>query len=313
MLPPRRFLPLLLVLAIPVADAGPLRDWLDRRQADEASLEAGDDAGDAPALPAGTRALRDLAYGTDARQRLDAYLPAGADKVPLVVMVHGGGWRHGDKAGGGVVAAKAAHWLPRGIGLVSVNYRLLPDAAPLQQAQDVAAALAFVQAHAAQWGADPDRIVLMGHSAGAHLASLVAADPARLMPAGSRRWLGTVALDSAAVDVPAVMQRRHLPLYDAAFGSDPANWRALSPRHRLAAGATPLLLVCSSTRRDRPCDQARDMVTAAKGLKVRAEMLPQPLSHRDINVTLGQPGAYTAAVDAFLASLDPVFAQRPPR
>lgn len=311
--PLRRLLPLLLVLAIPAAGAGPLRDWLATRHSDDASLEADDDGGDASALPASTRALRDLAYGTDARQRLDAYLPAGGDKIPLVVMVHGGGWRHGDKASGGVVAAKAAHWLPRGIGLVSVNYRLLPDATPLQQAQDVAAALAFVQAHAAQWGADPDRIVLMGHSAGAHLVSLIAADPAQLMPAGSRRWLGTVALDSAAVDVPAVMQRRHLPLYDAAFGSDPATWRALSPRHRLGAGATPLLLVCSSTRRDRPCDQARDMVAAAKGLKVRAEMLPQPLSHRDINVTLGQAGPYTAAVDAFLASLDPALAQRLPR
>lgn len=306
------FLLLLLTLAPAAANAGPLRDWLAGQQASDSALEADDDAATDLVLPAGTRTLRDLAYGPDVRQRIDVYLPANAAGAPLLVMVHGGGWRRGDKASAGVVQNKAAHWLPRGIALVSVNYRLLPGTQPAQQARDVAAALAYVQAHAAEWGADPARVVLMGHSAGAHLVSLLAADPAGFMPAGSRSWLGTVVLDSAAVDVEAVMQRRHLRLYDAAFGNAPADWRALSPLRRLTA-ATPLLFVCSTERRDHPCDQARDMVAAARLLRVRAELLPQALSHRNVNVTLGQAGAYTEAVDTFLASLDPELARRLPR
>lgn len=303
-----RLLAVLLLVAVPVANAGPLRDWLASRHEADSLQDEQDDGGASLKLPAGTRAFRDLAYGPDARQRIDVYLPAGATKAPLLVMVHGGAWRYGDKTSKGVVTNKADHWLPRGIGLVSVNYRMLPETPPEQQAQDVAAALGFVQTHAAEWGADPAHVVLMGHSAGAHLVSLLAVDPERVARAGGQPWLGTVVLDSAAVDVEAVMQRHHAPFYDAAFGSDPAGWRAMSPLRQLTPNATPLLFVCSTRRRDHPCDQANEMVAAAQALKVRAELLPQPLSHMDINATLGTAGAYTDAVDDFLSRLDPVFA-----
>src|SRR5690242_9264726 len=79
-------------------------------------------------LPAGTRVLRDIAYGASPRQRLDVYAPGdaipGKTAMPVIVMAHGGGWRFGDKASSGVVGAKAMHWLPRGFVLVSVNYRM---------------------------------------------------------------------------------------------------------------------------------------------------------------------------------------------
>ena len=303
-----RLLALLLLLVAPAADAGPLRDWLTSRHEPDTLQDEQDDSSASVKVPAGTRTLRDLAYGPDARQRIDVYLPAGATKVPLLVMVHGGAWRFGDKTSKGVVTNKADHWLPRGIGLVSVNYRMLPETPPEQQAQDVAAALGFVQTHAAEWGADPAHVVLMGHSAGAHLVSLLAVDPERVARAGGKPWLGTVVLDSAAVDVEALMQRHHAAFYDAAFGSDPAGWRALSPLRQLTPEATPMLFVCSTKRRDHPCDPASEMVAAAQALKVRAELLPQPLSHMDINATLGTPGAYTDAVDDFLMRLDPVFA-----
>lgn len=303
-----RLLPLLLLLALPAAHAGPLRDLFAGRAA--SGLDDGSEGGGRIELPAGTRAFPDQAYGGDPAQRVDVYVPPGAKAAPVLVMVHGGGWRHGDKASPGVVQEKAARWLPRGFVLVSVNYRLLPQAGVAAQADDVAAALAFVQAHAGDWGGDGRRVVLMGHSAGAHLAALLAADPARVQHAGGRGWLGTVSLDSAALDVEAVMQRRHLPLYDAAFGDDAATWRALSPLRQLTPQATPLLLVCSSTRRDHPCDQAQAMATALARQGSRAQVQPEAMSHREINVDLGKAGDYTDAVERFLASLDPELARR---
>ena len=105
-------------------------------------------------LPPGVRLLRDMAYGSDAAQRFDVYLPpqvpAGA---PVLFMVHGGGWRRGDKAMAKVVAHKVARWVPRGIVLVSTNYPLLP-VPPIDQARAVAEALAAAQARAVHWGAN---------------------------------------------------------------------------------------------------------------------------------------------------------------
>lgn len=252
--------------------------------------------------------VRDLAYGNDPLQRMDVYLPPKPLKAPVIVMVHGGAWRYGDKAASSVVDNKAARWLARGFVFVSVNNRLLPQADPLEQARDVAQALAVAQAKATSWGADPARFILMGHSAGAHLVALVNASPELAAHAGARSWLGTVALDSAAVDVSPIMQGKHFRLYDAAFGTDPAYWRAVSPVQQLTASAKPMLAVCS-TRRSDSCAQADVFAERAAQLGVRAQVLRQDLSHRDINQTLGLPGAYTDAVEAFMGSLDPALAQ----
>ena len=117
-----------------------------------------------------------------------------------------------------------------------------------------------------------------------------------------------MALDSAAVDVSPIMQGKHFRLYDAAFGTDPAYWRAVSPVQQLTASAKPMLAVCS-TRRSDSCAQADVFAERAAQLGVRAQVLRQDLSHRDINQTLGLPGAYTDAVEAFMGSLDPALAQ----
>lgn len=255
-------------------------------------------------LPPGARVETDLAYGPDPAQRMDVYRPAAAPggHAAVILFAHGGAWRIGDKRHGGVVAHKVAHWLRRGMLFVSVNYRLLPRADPLEQARDVARALALAQDQAASWGADPARFVLMGHSAGAHLVALLAADPGLATQQGARPWLGTVALDSAALDVVSIMQARHPRLYDRAFGHQPGFWREASPLHRLDGARAPLLLVCSSQRHD-SCPQARRLAERATTLGGRAEVLPVDLNHAQINKTLGQPGRYTEAVDGFLQSL----------
>lgn len=244
----------------------------------------------------------DLAYGPSPAQRLDVYLPERIHAAPIIVMVHGGAWMFGDKASRGVVGAKALHWTQAGYAFVSVDYRLLPEAGPLEQADDVADALAYVQAHAPEWGADPSRVVLIGHSAGAHLVSLLSSSPSVATARGARRWLGTVSLDSGAVDVPAIMKGPHAGLYDRVFGHDPSQWRLTSPVDRLERDALPILLVCSG-RRLESCPNNRAYAAKAQGLGVHASVLAEPLTHAEINATLGEPGSYTDAVDRFLRGL----------
>jgi acetyl esterase/lipase len=255
-------------------------------------------------LPAETRVERDVAYGADPAQRLDVYRPKDGVNAPVIFMVHGGGWTRGDKRSANVVANKAAHWLPKGYVFISTNYRMTDGVTPLDEADDVARALAFAQRHAKSWGADPDRFVVMGHSAGAHLAALLAAAPDIGRRRGVKPWLGTIALDSAAYNVVQVMEGPHLPLYDEVFKTDRALWKAASPTLRLHSRPAPMLLVCSSRRKDSPA-QAMGFAARVTALHGRATVLPEDLSHGEINATLGTPGAYTDAVDAFLRSLMP--------
>jgi acetyl esterase/lipase len=250
---------------------------------------------DLQAMAPGARKL-EVPYGASARQAIDVYIPPGARDAPVIVMVHGGAWKAGDKANTGSIENKLKHWLPGAYVFVSVNYRLLPEAMAQGQAQDVAAALRLVQARAGEWGGDPGRIVLMGHSAGAHLVALLSSKPDLV----GRPWAGTVVLDSAAMKVSAVMEGRHPRFYDEAFGADPAGWARVSPMDQWTRSAVPMLLVCSSQRPDKPCDDAKAFADLTARAGVTTPVLPQALSHADINRTLGLPGGYTEAVEAFV-------------
>lgn len=284
-------------------NGGRLRAFMAQKQA--AAAEA--------ALPAGVQRIADVPYGSDPRQRMDVYvstgLAASAVRAPVVFMVHGGGWRNGDKAMGRVVQEKVARWVPLGFVLISVNYRLLPDTPVAEQERDVQAALMAAQQHAPQWGADPGRFILMGHSAGAHLVALLNARAPQALREGAWPWLGTVSLDSAMMNVPARMRAPHLPLYDDAFGTDPAYWVALSPFHQWTTGAPPMQMVCSTQRADDPCQQSDAMARHVRTRGGRAEVLPQDLDHGEINAQLGLESDYTRAVETFMASLDGVVAR----
>ncbi|MGH8807142.1 MAG: alpha/beta hydrolase fold domain-containing protein [Noviherbaspirillum sp.] len=288
-----------LVLAACTAGAGPLRERIAERRAaqEQGALDEEAKSGGQAVLPTHTRVTRDVAYGRDKRQRFDVYRPAQASGAPVIFMVHGGGWARGDKAARTVIENKVAHWVPRGYVFISTNYRLVPDADPLEQARDVAQALAAAQDNAASWGGDRNKFVLMGHSAGAHLVALLAASPA-LAP----QWRGAVLLDSAALNVTDLMQEPHPHLYDRAFGSDSAYWGLASPLQILDRARSPILAVCS-TQRKTACTQAARFVAKAAALGTQAAVLKQDLSHKDINQRLGEAGVYTDAVDAFLGTL----------
>lgn len=302
----------LVALCTVQASAGTLRDAIREQRAGAAqnngihnSSNDMDDSSDSGmiTLPAGTRTLRDLAYGPDSRQRMDVYIPANARAdSPILFMVHGGAWKMGDKRASAVVTHKAAYWLPKGYVMVSTNYRLFPAADPIEQAHDVARAIAFAHNHARDWGADPKRLLLMGHSAGAHLVSLLAAAPEIATTEGALPWLGTIALDTAAFDVAEIMSVRHYRFYDQVFGDDPDFWRRASPTSRINSAPKPFLAVCS-TKRDNACTQAKGFAARVTSVGGQITVLPVDLRHLDINEQLGKASPYTDSVDAFVRSL----------
>jgi acetyl esterase/lipase len=134
---------------------------------------------------------KDISYvqGTsNPRQRLDVYVPRGGSGFPVVVFIHGGYWIAQDKdyfaplvgLYGNVGRALAR----RGIGVVVLNYRLVPDVAFPEQLSDVVSAIRWTQDNVERYGGDPRRLVVAGHSAGGHMAALLALDPARLRTGG---------------------------------------------------------------------------------------------------------------------------------
>ena len=126
-------------------------------------------------LPENVVAKHDLAYAATEhpRQRLDLYLPKEprGEKLPLVVFIHGGAWQNGDKAGG---AGRVVPYVRSGefVG-ASIGYRLSGDAPWPAQIHDCKAAIRWLRGHASQYGIDPDRIAVIGSSAGGHLVAML--------------------------------------------------------------------------------------------------------------------------------------------
>lgn len=249
----------------------------------------------------------EYAYGPAPLQRLD-YWAGKDDKAPLVVFVHGGGWKRGDKR---MMhrSDKLSHWQAQGYAVASINYRLVPDATVEQQVADVAAALAFLKTRAARLGFDGNRIALAGHSAGAHLVALVGTDPQWLRDVGLDLGdvAGVISLDGAAYDVPAQMgenARLMGDTYKQAFGTGPVRQRALSPTFQAAAPNAPAFLILHVQRRDGAAQSAAlGEALRRSGTEARVQGFPGRglKGHAEINRKLGQPGyPATPVVDAFL-------------
>ena len=124
-----------------------------------------------------------LKYGEDRRQALDVYSPRRAQNRPVVIFWYGGSWSNGTKSNYRFVGAALAE---RGFVVVLPDYRLYPAVKYPLFLEDGARAVAWVQQHAGEFGGDPQRIVLMGHSAGAHMAAFLAFNRAFLAAAGAR-------------------------------------------------------------------------------------------------------------------------------
>lgn len=256
----------------------------------------------------GTVATRDVPYkqvaGVDPNLlSLDHYKPtrpAGCGPAPAVVYVHGGGFRSGDKAN--KVTNKVELFNDEGWVFVSVNYRLSPEPPnndPRQtryptHEQDVASALAWVKTHASTLGADPNRILLMGHSSGAFITSLISTDTSFLTAAGlsSSNVRCEAALDTE-YNIPRQIAQggSQEVLYRNAFGNDPAVWDKGSPiNHTTGGQSRPKFLIFTRGNVGRR-DQARDFGDALTEGGTSAPVIDvSPLEHDEVNEAVGKPG-----------------------
>jgi arylformamidase len=236
---------------------------------------------------------REVSFGANDAQRLDIYSPRNVQHAPVMVYVHGGGWKKGDKS---AVGQKATYFTNAGWTFVSTNYRLLPEGKHPRNVEDVASAVAWVQDHIAEYGGDPESIFLMGHSAGCHLVSLVATDERHLKKAGKSLATisGVIALDTQAYDVPKLLKDLPSSLYVDVFGEDETGQRDASPAHHVAEdkGIPPFLIFYSSGMRARPnptrAAAAKAFCSALKKAGVPAEVIDaSDRNHGEINQRFG--------------------------
>ncbi len=231
------------------------------------------------------------------RQILDVHYDASSTKTakPVILWVHGGAWKFGNKTHS--IGPKAKAFTEAGYVLVAMNYRFYPKASWKDQAGDVAAAAKWIQQNISAYGGDPKRMILMGHSAGAHLAALTAADPSYLKKAGVpyNHIKAAVLLDGAGYDLPAVMNTsagKHLKLYQEVFGNDPAQLKAASPNHQFSKKRpAPDYLIIPVSNREITQLQSNNLAKTIKNSGNHAEVhVARNRTHMTLNQKIGHPG-----------------------
>ena len=238
-------------------------------------------AGDA----ATRKVASDVAYGSDPRQKLDIYAPAEAtgEFRPLLVFFHGGGWYKGNRESYGFAGRAYA---AQGFVVAVPSYRLVPDHIFPDFLEDGAAAVAKARSLAARYGADPDRIVLAGHSAGAHIAAMIALDPEYLAASGVPM---TAIKGVAGLSGPY----NFLPLdkessINAMGKARPAE--ITQPIHYVSATSPPMLLITGSADTTVKPHNAYDLAKALKAAGRDGEVKDYPgLDHEDIIMALSRP------------------------
>ena len=245
-----------------------------------------------PVTAKNTVVRRDVAYGEDEKQRLDIYAPRDAKQAPVVIFVHGGEWTRGDKAN---VSYKPKFLNENGIVFVSVNYRLTPPAKHPAHVSDVAAAVRWVHDHAAKLGGDPKKIVLMGHSAGCHLVTLVALDPRYLSAVDLKPsdLAGVAAWSGGAYDLVAKVKAggNYAGYIKKTFGDSEEAWRDASPvAHVKNAVEGPAFLFISVERGNASHKASEGLAEQIRKAKGKAETrLLEGRDHFTANHLLGAP------------------------
>ncbi len=224
--------------------------------------------------------VRDVVYAEAGGEtlRLDAAMPAGPGPFPIALLIHGGGWTGGDKAG------DIAPWLEplaaAGFTAFSINYRLAPKHRWPACRDDVLAAIRWAKAHAADYKGDSARIALIGYSAGGHLACFAATDSAADVRV--QAVVGLAALTDFEQELPQrghVLGRAQQGLLARGPELTPeslALLRALSPVKHLRAGLPPFLLVHGDADRSVPYIQSVVFQDRLLALGVRCDLLTLP-------------------------------------
>lgn len=246
---------------------------------------------------------------------LDIYQPVAplVSPAPVVIWVHGGAWALGDKLN--QMSYKEALCDSLGYVLVSVNYRLSPQSLDLSDTgavrypehnQDVAAAVAWTYLNIAVYGGDPQKMVLLGHSAGAHLVALTGTDESFLQAEGLDLSIlnGVGSFDTEAYDIYTSQTQEPNDVFINAFGNDPLVWQQASPIYHVAPGKNIpprfLFVERGGDLRKQILHAFADSLTAI-GTQVTI-IDGNTLSHEEVNEHIGMPDEtiMTPAVIQFL-------------
>jgi acetyl esterase/lipase len=171
------------------------------------------------------------------KDRLDVYMPEGAEGVPVVVFFHGGGLREGNRNHGYLVAKRL---IPLGIGVVSPSYRLTPSVMHPAHVQDAAAATVWVVENISRFGGDPENIYVAGHSAGAYLAALLAVDPTYL---GEHDLSPTSIRGAIPISAFLYVEETAANRPKDVWGSDSTDWLAASVTPHISSAKSRMLLI----------------------------------------------------------------------
>ncbi len=216
-------------------------------------------AANVPAVFGSYKRHANIAYGPEPQQRLDVYVPARAavEPRPVIVFWHGGRWREGDKADYRFVGAALAE---AGYVVLVANYRHYPQVKMPGYMHDAALAALFAAAHANEYGGAQERLYLMGHSAGAHLAALVTLDPSYFAATGQAapRIAGVIGL-SGPYDFLPLLE----PDDQDMFGP-PQRYPVSQPINFVRADAPPMLLVQGLNDETVRPKNARNLATALR-------------------------------------------------
>lgn len=221
--------------------------------------------------------------------RLPVKLPV---KLPVIVYIHGGSFCLGDKVTS--VGAMPQVFASKGFVFVSIDYRLSPAAHFPAHVQDVASAIAWVHNSIGGYGGDPNKIFLLGHSAGAQLAALVSSDERYLRrhSLDLKTVSGVVLLDGGAFDVTAaLLTDKRRPVNSPAFGNNPAIWRQASPVSHVPGGKNiPPFLIYYLPMTLQSTEQNSKLIRALRRARVSVDVhVIGHKNHRQINQDLGNP------------------------
>ena len=230
---------------------------------------------------------------------LDIY-PTDVENSPVMIYIHGGGWWRGTKAN---VDEKPAAFNYNGFVFVAVNYRLIHEVDIAQEMRDVTTAIAWVKENIADYGGDPNRLFLLGHSAGAHMVSLIATDETWLAEQGLTLTdiKGVISLDTQAYDLYLLltnMPASNGAVYRVAFGEDPQNWVRYSPMNYVGAdkGIPPFILAYTSEQATRHAltDRFADALKAADIPAITIAATDK--THGQLNAEIGMENDYVTRI-----------------
>jgi len=254
----------------------------------------------------------DLTYGSHERQKLDIFLPATkAESYPVAFLIHGGGWKTGDKAHAAFIEQKRSYFHSLGWAVVSVNYRLSPEITHPKHAEDVYAAFAWMQKEGVKYQLNTEYVIVGGHSAGAHLAAMIGTDHDRMVKAGAnpKSIKGVFLLDGSAYDVPSQIDsagRLTKNLYLGAFSSNKEVQKDASPTFKIKKDRTyaPFLILTCSNRKS-AVTQSVKLSDALKEAGTKVMVIPfAQETHSSINRDFGtEKHAPTEAFSAYFKEI----------